>query len=121
MKEDAAVDNRRYSNTQNRRSSTGGCSCARRQGRSSGCGECTVLMSKIRAVDFAIQETVLYLDAYPCNQEALEYYHSLIEIREKLMSSYQTACGPLTNDGNTSRTNWEWISSPWPWEIESNV
>ena len=35
----------------------------------------------LRAINFAIQETVLYLDAYPCHPEALAYYHTLIEER----------------------------------------
>ena len=41
---------------------------------------------QLRAINFAIQETVLFLDAYPCHPEALCYYHALIEEREILRS-----------------------------------
>ncbi len=83
------------------------------------CG-CNDLLRKIRAVDFAIQETVLYLDAYPCDREALEYYHKLVGIGKELREQYESGCGPLRKTGNRSRTNWDWISSPWPWEPEAN-
>lgn len=93
-------------------------------GSSCGCntnnGDCISLLKKIRAVDFSIQETVLYLDAYPCCAEALKYYHQLKELREKLVSEYCRKCGPLTNESNESTTEWNWIKSPWPWEADAN-
>ena len=104
----AAVDNAR-----NRRyTSSRSCGCST--------SDCDVLLGKIRAVDFAIQETVLYLDAYPCCREALEYYHQLVEIRENLNMAYTEKCGPLTKETNKSTCNWEWIASPWPWEPDAN-
>ena len=75
---------------------------------------------KLRAINFAIQETVLFLDAYPCHPEALKYYHALIEEREKLLTSYEKNCGPMTMYGNTSRGSWDWVKGPWPWEPEAN-
>lgn len=83
--------------------------------------KCDELLCKIRAVDFAIQETVLYLDAYPCDRIALEYYHKLVALCRELKEKYQTSCGPLSNTGNYSKTNWDWISSPWPWQPEANI
>ena len=75
---------------------------------------------KLRAIHFAIQETVLFLDAYPCHPEALCYYHALIEEREKLLASYQRSCGPMTMYGNTIQNSWDWVKGPWPWETEAN-
>lgn len=76
-------------------------------------------MKKIRKVDFAIAETVLYLDAYPCCMEALSYYHKLVEMRDKLVAEYQTYA-PITAMGNTSADSWDWIKSPWPWHYDAN-
>lgn len=81
---------------------------------------CTAKLSKLRALDFALQETVLYLDAYPENNQALRYYHQLIKERKELMEDYQTNCGPLTMYGNTSQSTWDWIKGPWPWQPEAN-
>ena len=81
-----------------------------------GCGE---LLQKIREIDFSLTETVLYLDAYPCSSEAMQYYNKLIAERRQLVDTYEKQCGPLTMYGNQGRT-WEWVEGPWPWEPEAN-
>ena len=83
-------------------------------------GSCKKDLKRLRAIDFAIQETVLYLDAYPECRQALEYYHKLIEARERLLSSYEKSCGPMTMYGNRSRQSWDWVDGPWPWENDAN-
>lgn len=75
------------------------------------------LMRKIQEVDFAIYDTVLFLDAYPCSEEALAHYHSLLNTRNMLVAEYERAVGPLTMNGNESTTTWSWTKTPWPWEI----
>lgn len=84
------------------------------------CKSCKEQLDKIRALDFALQETVLYLDAYPDCREALEYYHHLLRDRCEAISAYEDTCGPLTMYGNTSRDSWDWTRGPWPWEYEAN-
>ena len=42
------------------------------------------------------------------------------ELREKLVSEYCSKCGALTNLSNESKTEWNWIRSPWPWEADAN-
>lgn len=92
----------------------------RRQMQSScGCGDCKTAMNRLRAVDFALTETVLYLDAYPNCKEALEFYCQLKEQRKKLLAAYEGNCSPITALGNESDT-WEWVCNPWPWEADAN-
>jgi spore coat protein JB len=86
-----------------------GCDCA-----------CREKLQQIRALDFAIQETVLYLDAYPENRQALEYYHTLLKERKETVAEYEQKCGAVTMFGNTSGNAWQWISGPWPWEYDAN-
>lgn len=81
---------------------------------------CRDEMKMLRALDFAIQETVLFLDAYPENKQALAYYHQLVEQRGQVMAAYQKKCGPVTMYGNVSRNSWDWVTGPWPWEPEAN-
>ena len=83
-------------------------------------GCCRAELKRLRAIDFAIQETVLYLDAYPHNQEALHYYHQLCEQRKEAMSAYEKKCGPITMYGNVSHNSWDWVKDPWPWEADAN-
>lgn len=75
------------------------------------------LLQKLRQVDFAIYDTVLYLDAYPNCRKALSHYHSLVEMKIKLMAEYQAMHGPVTCFGNESRDSWDWTETPWPWEL----
>ena len=55
-------------------------------------GNCTRIMQQLREIDFSIVETTLYLDAYPEQPQALEYYHRLVEERKKLIEAYQDSC-----------------------------
>ena len=81
---------------------------------------CTDRLDLLRAIDFAIQETVLYLDAYPNCAEALAYYPKLIEQRRQVAEHYEPSSGPLTFYGNVSQTSWDWTTNPWPWEFDAN-
>lgn len=83
-------------------------------------GGCGATRDALRALDFAIWETALYLDAYPDNQRALDYYHRLCTEREQLMAAYEKNCGPLSLFGNVSRNSWDWVGGPWPWEPDAN-
>ena len=98
----------------------GGCGCESHN--SGGCAgnNCKQLMEQIRAVDFALYETVLYLDVYPHSCDALETYHKLKARREELYSAYESTCGPITAFGNKSTTSWDWTDQPAPWEYDAN-
>lgn len=78
------------------------------------------LLDSLRAVDFALYDTILYLDAYPESKKALEYYHRLIEERSVLVSEYEKKFGPLTPYDNASKSEWQWTAEPWPWKPEAN-
>ncbi len=84
------------------------------------CKGCKDQLEQLRALDFAIQETVLYLDAYPDCREALTYYQKLIAQRKELMESYEENCAPLSIYGNVDHNSWDWVKGPWPWEIDAN-
>ncbi len=81
---------------------------------------CQRLKRKLQTVDFAIVETTLYLNAYPNCRQALDYYHKLIAEREALVSAINEKCGPICSRDNKSRTEWNWVEGPWPWELDAN-
>ena len=76
------------------------------------------LMRKIREYDFAIFETVEFLDTHPKNLKALKYYSKLQNEREKLVAEYEANIGTITMYGNKSDSSWDWVKGPWPWEGE---
>lgn len=104
-----------------------GCGCGCNSNYNSGCNSgcnnnnCRALMDKIQKICFAIDETILYLDVYPCSRDALAYYHTLMSQKKMLIEEYEAKCGPLTAHGNKSTTNWDWVSGPWPWEYKANI
>ena len=81
--------------------------------------ECKQLYAKLQRLDFAITELALYLDSYPDNAAALDYYRKLIAERETVATAYTQACGPRTIYDNNTPTLWEWGQSPWPWQNDT--
>lgn len=85
-----------------------------------GCGslhDCGALMNQLQTIDFAIIETVLYLDSYPDSCEALQYYNQLLDKRRAVAQAYETQCGPITAFENGKAGEWRWVNGPWPWEL----
>ncbi len=95
-----------------------GCCCGCDQGKDR--AACRKLMEQIRAVDFALYETILYLDVYPHSCDALETYHKLKAQQKELHKEYEALCGPMTAFGNESRNSWDWMSKPFPWEFDAD-
>ena len=97
---------------------------APREGGSCGCEggsvsvNCRKLIEQIRSIDFALYETVLYLDVYPHSCDALETYRKLRAQSEALHAEYEASCGPLTAFGNKGNA-WDWMSKPFPWEYDA--
>lgn len=98
-------------------------SCNKNQERrdtSANLSNCRALKTRFQQVEFAIVETVLYLDAYPDCKDALNYYHQLVDEREQLLSAINNQCGPMTHFGVVSEESWQWVNGPWPWKYEAN-
>ena len=85
-----------------------------------GSASCTALQRKLQAVDFAMTDTALYLDAYPNSQKALAHYQRLRAERALLVEAIRTQCAPTDLTQNESTTSWDWIKGPWPWQFEAN-
>lgn len=75
------------------------------------------MLGKIRELEFAGVELTLYLDNNPEDQEALSDYNSVSENLTRLKKEYEQMYGPLSSYGcSTSKTPWQWVEEPWPWE-----
>ncbi len=78
-------------------------------------------LKKLQAIDLALIETALYLDAYPDNKAAFAYHGKLLEEREKLAAALAKDGKPLTHHTKLSQDTWQWVKAPWPWEFEANM
>lgn len=74
------------------------------------------LFNYINEISFSLNDTVLFLDSHPCDEDALAYYQSLKEMRNKALKQYTKLYGPLLNDDVTADNEWQWVMTPWPWE-----
>ena len=84
-------------------------------------GNCKQKLKKLQMIDFSMAETILYLDAYPENAEALKYYKTLKDEREKLISEMNAqGCPPVTAQSASHGDKWDWTNAPWPWEPDAN-
>ena len=78
------------------------------------------LLKKIQELGFAKVEACLYLDAYPENARAIEFYKSICRELDYATELYERKYGPLTIGGatHTSADSWSWTRGPWPWQYE---
>lgn len=76
------------------------------------------LLKDIQAYNFAVLETVLYLDTHPEDRTVLELHNHLADEYMRLVRNYQENCGPLFADYSEADYPWQWVNEPWPWEIE---
>lgn len=76
------------------------------------------LLHRINIVSFALDDTKLFLDTHPDDQEALAYFQEYNRIRKQALSDYAKYYGPLTLDSAASDCSdrWNWINEPWPWQ-----
>lgn len=77
------------------------------------------LLRRLQAEDFAVYETVLYLDGHPDDAKAIAYYNDHRDAALRLREEYTERYGPLTIYDNHGRT-WNWTDDPFPWEKEAN-
>ena len=78
------------------------------------------LTRQIHALDFSIKEMELYLDVHPHNRKALNLISGLRRKRAALVEAYEQHFGRyiVTSHDAKNEDKWEWIDSPWPWEVK---
>ncbi len=76
------------------------------------------LKRRIDAIDFAIYESVLFLDTHPTDHRAMTAFENYKRRRAELIREYESKFGPYIKqvDDVTPGKTWAWIKQPWPWE-----
>lgn len=78
------------------------------------------LLKKIQSYNFAAYDMLLYLDTHPNDKKAYSLFKDLVENTKKYINEYEKSYGPLSPYSTANFNNFEWLSSPWPWEKEAN-
>lgn len=81
--------------------------------------ERSIALQKLRALDLALVDTGLYLNAYPC-PKALAYFRETAKEREAFAKTFEASFGPLRMENGADETCWSWTKYPLPWESEAN-
>ncbi|PHV69632.1 spore coat protein CotJB [Sporanaerobium hydrogeniformans] len=76
------------------------------------------LLDLISSINFALFDTVLFLDTHPTDQNALAFYNQYLKLSKQAVNEYVRYFGPLTSDDVQESNEWTWVNSPWPWEME---
>jgi spore coat protein JB len=77
-----------------------------------------VLLQELQEVQFVLVELNLYLDTHPDDSEAIKQFNFYKQQRKEIAKKFEKKFGPLFNFGlSTSRTPWQWIEQPWPWQV----
>ena len=74
------------------------------------------LLKQIQAYDFAVYDTLLYLDAYPSSKEAQCFYNKYKKLSMRAKQEYEQKYGPLTMPEETA--DWQLTDGPWPWQAD---
>ncbi len=73
---------------------------------------------RLKELQFALWETALYLDVYPQDKDAMEYFSQLHSATDAAKAEYEKQYGPLSRLSPLQAKNW--TAGPWPWESEAN-
>ena len=76
------------------------------------------LLNQVRIAFFKATEASLFLDTHPTDPKALAYMECACREFEEAKAAYAEYCGPLTFCDGVGKECWNWISSPWPWQME---
>ncbi|EOC99671.1 spore coat protein CotJB [Caldisalinibacter kiritimatiensis] len=75
------------------------------------------LLKELMEVSFCLVESNLYLDTHPTDDRAIRLHNSYSKRYKELVDAYQKQFGPLMYT-QMSRCPWQYIESPWPWNID---
>jgi spore coat protein JB len=77
-----------------------------------------VMLKDLQAVDFTLVELTLFLDTHPTDLQALQQYNQFAGKRMEMAKRFEESYGPLCPWGHAySRQPWQWIDTPWPWQV----
>ena len=75
---------------------------------------------ELMALDFAVDELVLYLVTHKEDQEVLQLYWSYVKLSKEGRERYQKLYGPLLQTDLTPEDGYSWLKDPWPWDVGGN-
>ena len=85
------------------------------------CEEKKALLREIRVCTFALIEANLFLDTHPDDAAAMKNMATYQKAACQLMEEFEKTYGPLTARDLYGDTRFEWLNSPWPWDLDKEA
>ena len=76
-------------------------------------------LTELQAMNFVLQELVLYLDTHRDDTDALDMYRTYQRMYNEGVKRYEENYGPL-NHLSVLNGEYRWLNEPWPWEYARN-
>ncbi|MGD6969321.1 spore coat protein CotJB [Rossellomorea vietnamensis] len=77
------------------------------------------LLERRQIVEFALLDLQLYFDTRAADKIALKQFNQLSAVSQELKALYERKFSPLLGNGfSQSKMTWQWVNSPWPWQID---
>lgn len=74
-------------------------------------------MRRVQEHEFALVELGLFLDSHPDCREALADIQRLRDETARERADYEQSFGPLTAGSGGNVDYWDWVATPFPWEL----
>ena len=75
------------------------------------------LLKKLSAASFAVVDLQLFLDTHPKDAVALATMKKYMKEAALLRKEFESRFGPLMPQDIYGDTSFEWVNSPWPWDV----
>lgn len=78
------------------------------------------MLKRISCCDFYIIDLHLYLNTHPNDTDAIMLYNEAVKQGKALREVYEASYGMLLANCSQSKSPWQWIENPWPWQKKFN-
>lgn len=76
------------------------------------------MLEEIQSYNFAITDLNLYLDVNPNDTTAINLLNGYANTYKRLVKNFEEKHGPLNVEYDNKTNTWQWVQSPWPWEVQ---
>ena len=69
---------------------------------------------------FSMWELHIYMDTHPCDEKAQSMHDEYLRKYKDAVKEFEEKFGPININNVNNSTMADWVSNPWPWDLEAN-
>ncbi len=77
-------------------------------------------LRKVQQYEFVVVELNEYLDTHPEDMQAVREMEKYVKLAKDAHDAYvkQYGCPLWVEEATAENGKWNWVSDPWPWELQ---